>query len=490
MDCNSILHGTLISEQCDRLLAELHHENELLTGKIEAVRLFIDSNLTGRAFTAMKRYSAEFIRATLLMIEANDRDIEDIVILRNIAGNYNIIGNDVLTNLDCSQRQYYRNRDIANDYTQRSSLATNPIEKIHYNRLAQSQNEIANSWESIYQSWQREESLYDQLNSETFNLFSGGREIRYQAGQLISRLSSVRIADINATHLSQLVSNTLNQMTNQISDISIIPDQATLDEIAARHGFTEDEMEYLCDFHPGLVNQLYRMDILGVGRSELVLRIIRGYLDDYHDNALTVEDCTISDEYLQMLRDLELPYYYITGYTLPSGERIQYGEIDPETGEIIGIYPYYVNDNGITFGYGHHVHADEYESSDAINDSERDLVHQYVGYNPDMYCEAYMPVPGSTLVPIEECEALFRADVAERMEEIITWLDDNNVELSTSQTFAILIHMYMAGNFDILKDDLIAYRDGNSSPDAFYSQWATTSSGERRDLCQELFWGE
>ncbi|MCR5528419.1 MAG: hypothetical protein K6F49_04280 [Saccharofermentans sp.] len=487
MDCNSILHGTLISEQCDRLLAELHHENELLTGKIEAVRLFIDSNLTGRAFTAMKRYSAEFIRATLLMIEANDRDIEDIVILRNIAGNYNIIGNDVLTNLDCSQRQYYRNRDIANDYTQRSSLATNPIEKIHYNRLAQSQNEIANSWESIYQSWQREESLYDQLNSETFNLFSGGREIRYQAGQLISRLSSVRIADINATHLSQLVSNTLNQISNQISDISIIPDQATLDEIAARHGFTEDEMEYLCEFHPGLVNQLYRMDILGVGRSELVLRIIRGYLDDYHDNAYVCNGYIVPEEYILMLAELENNSSTLSFCGYYEGD------------VLVGIYPHYVcGDSGITFGYGHYVSDIEYNGDEDHDPdpSEVELVDQYVPSPSFFQHDESSRVPGSSYVPIEECNRLLGQDFSIHFEVVVDWLESNDIQLSMSQIIALTIYRFREGNILPLQPYIIDYYNtGTYDADTWNYLWLGQNPEDnpapqnRIDTYNNLFFG-
>lgn len=487
MDCNSILHGTLISEQCDRLLAELQHENELLTGKIEAVRTFIDSSLSGRSFAAMKRYSEEFVRATSLMIEANEKDIEDILILKNIVGNHNIIGNEVLTNLDHSQRQYYRNRDIANDYMQRSSLATNPIEKIHYNRLAQSQNEIANSWESIFQSWQREEFLYDQVNSESCNLFSCGRDIRYQASQLIYRLSSIRISGINTTHLLQSVSNELNQISNQISDIIIIPDQSTLDEIAARHGFTEDEMEYLCEFHPGLVNQLYRMDILGIGRSELVLRIIREYLDDYHENAYTFNGYIVPEEYILLLSELENNESTLSYCGYYEGD------------VLVGIYPHYVRgDSGITFGYGHYVSATEYYGDEEHDPdpAEVELVDQYVPSPSFFYHDESSIVLGSSYVPIEECNRLRAQDFSIHFGVVVDWLESQDIHLSMSQIIALTIYRYREGNIVPLEPYISDYYNtGTYDADTWNYLWlgqdpaGNPAPQNRIDAYNNLFFG-
>ena len=85
-----------------------------------------------------------------------------------------------------------------------------------------------------------------------------------------------------------------------------------------RHGYTENELEYLCSFYPGLINTVYAMDNSGRPVNETPLRLIQYYISKYHSDSLIVGDYEIANEYLQLLRDLEVSHDYLHDRILTS----------------------------------------------------------------------------------------------------------------------------------------------------------------------------
>ena len=156
----------------------------------------------------------------------------------------------------------------------------------------------------------------------------------------------------------------------------------------------------------------------------------------------------ISDQGIEMIINFEL-----------SGETAKawgIGEVD-ENGEVIGIYPHYVfktengnyiSDGGITFGYGHWVSQDSYNTEI----EQKNLVDKYA---PGVsFVPPYIPdngvsykVSGSTYMPIDEAKNLFRSDLQGAETALNEFLAANSIQLEQNQFDALIsfTHQYGAG---------------------------------------------
>ena len=111
-----------------------------------------------------------------------------------------------------------------------------------------------------------------------------------------------------------------------------------------------------------------------------------------------------------------------------------------------------------------------------------------------MFFDVYesRPVDGANYEPIETCEEIFRNDISVRLERIINWITENDVELTSPQLFALLIHHFKRGDLGQNMADLLRqYRDNELDSSDMYQAWSDSSPlGTRRDCCQRLFFGE
>ncbi len=156
----------------------------------------------------------------------------------------------------------------------------------------------------------------------------------------------------------------------------------------------------------------------------------------------------ISDQGIEMIINFEL-----------SGETAKawgIGEVD-ENGEVIGIYPHYVfkkengnyiSDGGITFGYGHWVSQDSYNTEI----EQKNLVDKYA---PDVsFVPPYIPdngvsykVSGSTYMPIDEAKNLFRSDLQEAETALNEFLAANSIQLEQNQFDALISFAHQYGEY-------------------------------------------
>ncbi|MBO7451097.1 MAG: hypothetical protein J6U54_12105 [Clostridiales bacterium] len=476
MDRSSILNGTALADQCDLLIASLNEENERLTRKMQATSKFIKSDLDGRAIKSMKRFSVDFISATGLMIEANERDIYDLHTLKSRVDGVNIDGNKIISEMEEAKRNYNSCRDSADEYSSKAGSAKDEAERSKYVSEAKSYSDKADHWNSVYNSLVKEADLYDQLSYETDGLFQDGNCLRKYAYSEVDRLIGV-----NTNGGKNITIRTISKprITPVLYAGEIPPEfEDRLREVAEEYGLTDDEIDYILENYPGLLVLLYLCDRFPFLSVQWPLGLVQDCLGQYQgqdqgQQDLVVDGYTVSSEYLQILKDLEMPEYYLTDYG--------YGYY--ENGELVGIYPHYVGDGGITFGYGHYVSRNEYNT----DPDEQALVDTYCPSGAMNSTNAYGVVPDSDYVPMDEVNSMFAADVSEHVGPVVNWLNENNVNLTDSQIFALIMYRYNHGNIGALLPSLEDYRDGLISNSEFNELW--DGPANRQEAYRDL-WGD
>ncbi|TCK93197.1 RHS repeat-associated protein [Natranaerovirga hydrolytica] len=170
----------------------------------------------------------------------------------------------------------------------------------------------------------------------------------------------------------------------------------------------------------------------------------------------------LSDEGIKMLMHIELPY---NSYN----ERMFKKDTN---GNVIGIFPYDVFDNGITFGYGHH--ASYREVMIAKDPFEINLVKKYDVYdklhndgNPNNNrARPLMNEEGSNWMSLEEAEDLLERDVQIFGKNINTFISENNISIKQHEFDALVIYTFLRGSMSDNVENLLI--DGNRNT----GQWS------------------
>lgn len=171
-----------------------------------------------------------------------------------------------------------------------------------------------------------------------------------------------------------------------------------------------------------------------------------------------------SDEAVEMLKKLELEDYQL------ADTNVMIYDIN---NELIGMMPYYVmingevegtfvDDGGITIGYGHHINVDEWAN---VNNEDHILIAQYIPEDVDITGihadrdslprSGIIPVEGAEMVPIEVIEELLEQDIQIHSEEISGFINRNDEEsddtkeriiLTQNEFDALVIYSYNRGS--------------------------------------------
>ena len=187
----------------------------------------------------------------------------------------------------------------------------------------------------------------------------------------------------------------------------------------------------------------------------------------------TSSDMTISENGLKILADLELKL--TTDPTSP-----YYKLFRCEGGKVVGIYPYYVGDNGITFGFGHYMNKAEYNS----DSSEKALYDKYIpqgtpfddGKGMDYYPRV---VPNSSYMKLDDAYALLRSDAELHSDKINSWLKEANIQQSQNQFDALVCYRFLHGNLGTTVMNLI---ETNASKSAWTAAIAKDNIWKSRHL--------
>lgn len=190
-------------------------------------------------------------------------------------------------------------------------------------------------------------------------------------------------------------------------------------------------------------------------------------------NPLTPSNMTISENGLKILADLEL-----TLTTDPTSPYYKLFKCDGK--KIIGVYPYYVGDNGITFGFGHYMSKAEYEQ----DPSEKALYEKYIPKGTpfdDGKGIEYYPrvVPGSSYLKLDDAYALLRSDAKYHSDVINNYLKESNIQQTQNQFDALVCYRFLHGNLGATVMNLI---ETNASKDAWTRAIAKNDSWKNRHI--------
>ncbi len=202
----------------------------------------------------------------------------------------------------------------------------------------------------------------------------------------------------------------------------------------------------------------------------------------------------ISDEATELLKKLELENYQLEDTNIMIYDKKR---------QLIGMMPYYVmingavegtfvDDGGITIGYGHHINEGEWLKAD---ESDHILLAEYVpedvtitGIEADRNSlprSGIIPVEGAEMVPIEVIEELLEQDIQENCEAISAYLSEEEITLTQKEFDALVIYRYNRGH---LSSKAMEYlKEGNRIKEDWEKIW--TGGVNRKVKCQELFFG-
>ena len=153
-----------------------------------------------------------------------------------------------------------------------------------------------------------------------------------------------------------------------------------------------------------------------------------------------------------------------------------------EDGSLIGIYPHYANDDGITLGYGHHIDKEALEK-------EQYQVELYNKYAPGAALDGKSgKVPNGILMPAQEVYALLMKDIGKKKDKLIRGLRKydteraQNVRLTQQEFDALMLVSFRHGNVESVYDFLL---DNNRNQSDWRKEWESTD--KRKDIAFDIF---
>lgn len=539
MEDNSELHPESLRIQCNKAIEVIDKENEAYEELISKLRTNIVENdtMSGETADSIKAYASDLIFVVEYAIEANELDKVDHQTFLNeidsvLADKVDV--NEVLRGYEIHEEINYLEEQISiyEEYINQEILNLNindlnEIKEVEY-------REQIEDLESVLQDYKNKEERYDTIEAETKTLFSSTSEIRGIATAAIHEMKGSLINDeykpsanprwkgkfkiINNSFFSKNdIYNTSDSHQSKIVNFDEVKEY--IKEYLLNHGIPEEIIETI---KPEILRSLYTTLIWSERDANVILiKIIKDiygelyvYLKEkyFWDNFITEESMLIlfnqdkldslydyfcqkdyvkcnniieeickkntegifynewyfPEEYETLLKDLEQgPYgleYLGCGYY--------------EEGVLRGIYPHYVGDGGITFGYGHYIS----ESECLIDSSEMALYDEYIPNGTSFDGQGGTLVPDAKYMPIEIVDEIFESDVRIQLDHIVPWLEENGIELKSNELWALVIYRFQNGSIEPLFDLL---RTNNRNPDDWYLKWSLPEN--RRDTCQNLF---
>lgn len=245
--------------------------------------------------------------------------------------------------------------------------------------------------------------------------------------------------------------------------------------------FSPAEIEYLKKRRPDLLKQLYVTSQYDSKSANVIYgnikRILYGRgkgIDVNADGGIDYGNYHFSSENIELLKNLEQGTYGL--------DYIGCGVYDKE-GNLIGIYPHYVGDGGITFGYGHYINADEYKN----DKSEKKIVDTYLKKEQLVFdvdeCRA---IDDAKWMPIDTATNLYYADVDVHIQKVTEFLDENDISLSNDQVWALVMYRYNCGSISSKCQELLL--EGNMDKEDWKKVWH--ANGDRLEAYENLMFGE
>ncbi|MDL2259245.1 hypothetical protein LJC42_08920, partial [Eubacteriales bacterium OttesenSCG-928-K08] len=178
----------------------------------------------------------------------------------------------------------------------------------------------------------------------------------------------------------------------------------------------------------------------------------------------------VSNEIKEMIKEQEGSDSYLRRHDI--------GAFD-ESGNLIGIYPHYVGDGGITLGYGHYVASREASPDNKdFSQSEYDLLYTYIPQSAALNGPAGTKVPDSDYVPIDIVIGILDDDVANVEYKLSRDLNVNGIEVD-DRWFDALAFIYF--KTDAIGEKTQAYlQSGSRDPEGLREIWEETDRRRNR----------
>lgn len=255
MNRESKLHGNAIYSDCENLIKALDAEILNFNNKIDALKDFTDNDSEGNSVKAMNAKCLELSSIIEKMIEADRKEIRDLIILKNKVQDVYIDGADVLDKMKEAERGARECFDKATSLEHAADLAEFTWEADYLRGLASASRSYGESWMRLYTFWEGQAELYDEIDEETSSLFSEGREYHRQADAMIETFLQCRLTSPGFTvSKSRKISKSRRTSINGVSEEEIYKYDH---DYLLRNGFSEEQIEYLYRTKPELFSSLY-----------------------------------------------------------------------------------------------------------------------------------------------------------------------------------------------------------------------------------------
>ncbi len=185
-----------------------------------------------------------------------------------------------------------------------------------------------------------------------------------------------------------------------------------------------------------------------------------------------IEELEISDKAIEVFIDREGNESYLRATGI--------GQFD-KNGKLIGIYPHYANDGGVTLGYGHRI------TQKALK-LEPEQAALYEKYAPGAAFNGAQgtKVPWGVPMPIEEAHALMLKDIEFYKNRLIGELKERNalqkVRLTQQEFDALMLVSFNEGNVRTVYDLLI---NNNRDRSEWQDWW--DENDERESIALDIF---
>lgn len=178
MRYDAVLNGRALVEQSAMIISNIVREMETYKHDIEIMCEFLENNLEGQAIEAIRTKIKRYVDITRKLIDADEKDIEDLVLLSKRVGDITICGQEIVEAQEIAKNNATNCSDLVQHYKILAEISFFEFEKEYYLNIVEIQRDFENIWNRIFEKWQEQEELYDRIDSETRNLFKQGNEIR------------------------------------------------------------------------------------------------------------------------------------------------------------------------------------------------------------------------------------------------------------------------------------------------------------------------
>ena len=498
--------------QCEAARKLLAKENEDIEVLERSILEFVnDEELISHKISVAKAHFYDYYLLLEELKRANDGDIVAFNTLQSeIENNVNedLCGDIIIPEQIRAHNNFLSDQAKADQYLNWANnnilFITNMNLCLLFTSLSNHYRQRAKQWFDLSIEYKQKMLLYDTIEYKTAGLFPGNREDIY--ARIRAGLEEIGVAYQNenvqrvwkSTELELVeIERTIDKDCDDSEKYKVAED--ILRRYLTKQGIDPAGqnivVQVVKESNPNMLSNLYTVSIYSSVDVDTVVEEIK----DYYDSS---QNCKMfSLDRIEQLKTLELAQYHLRTFDEDLNQYVGVGEYDNQ-GDLIGIYPYYVlkesnsgtyiDDGGITIGFGHHINVDEWEDE---NNADHILLSQYVSedvritgiiveQNDLLDCHTVI-VENSSYITIDEANQILADDIIKHSTVIANYLEEKDIVITQEQFDALVIYRFNKGSLsEIAKTYLL---NENMDKDDWREVW--TGGEIREEACQNIFFG-